>query len=715
MALIGKIRRNPWILIVGIALGLGGFLIMDMVNAGQGPGGGVAQLVVGTVNGEKVRRADFEQVYGLRYNGSTAPTYQNRNNLWQWYTEDRVLAGEAENIGLGVSAEEMMDLEFGNNLSPIIQRNFGNPQQPGQVDREQLNRFKDIIENNSIEEEVAAGRLGPQFRSFWLMQREMIKKDRLQAKLQGMVTKALYTPTWMAEMDYTDQTQAIDFAYVKVPYDQIANDQVALSDSDLNAYLTANAPRYERKKEQRVMDYIAFDVFPTTADSTALRQKMVELAQQYRTTEDSDSNFVLRNEGIISPNYFTAEELSAAASDTLINMPAGSIYGPFIENGSYRIAKVIERHVVADSADTRHILLSAQTPDQFATVNERADSIITVLNNGSADFGELASRFSEDPGSKDNGGEYEGVTPNQFVPEFNKVLFITGTRGQLYKVRTNFGVHIVEILRRTTETTPRAMVSYIDEAIVPSKETQDDIFQRASQFIGNNRDLESMRAAAQEASDLRVVSAPAVDNTAYNIGQLGFSNDTKDAICWAFASYPGDVSPSVYTFTDQQRYYDNKYVVIGLNDIYEAGKPAVDEIRDELEAEVINQKKAEQLATTLSGSDLRSMAGAAGVAVDTASNVKFNSSTIAGLGNEPKVLAAAARLDAGQTSGVIEGNSGVFVIQVMSKPAIGQATNLPAIRNRLTTTARTVVPGSFMRFWVDNMEIEDNRSNFECN
>ena len=59
---------------MAIALGLGGFLIMDMVNAGQGPGGGLSQLVVGKVNGEKIRRTEFERVYGLRFNGSAAPT-----------------------------------------------------------------------------------------------------------------------------------------------------------------------------------------------------------------------------------------------------------------------------------------------------------------------------------------------------------------------------------------------------------------------------------------------------------------------------------------------------------------------------------------------------------------------------------------------------------------------------------------------------------------
>ncbi|RMF00322.1 MAG: hypothetical protein D6772_06525, partial [Bacteroidetes bacterium] len=171
MALIGKIRRNPWILIVAIALGLGGFLIMDSVSQAAGPGNGMSQMVVGKVNGEKVRRTEFERVYGLRYGGATNTSpYQNRNGLWSWFVEERLLKAEAEEIGLTVTGQEINELEFGDNLSPIIRGNFSNPQQPGSVNREQLNYFKQVIENNTIDDEVAQGRLGPQFRDFWLMQ-----------------------------------------------------------------------------------------------------------------------------------------------------------------------------------------------------------------------------------------------------------------------------------------------------------------------------------------------------------------------------------------------------------------------------------------------------------------------------------------------------------------------------------------------------------------
>jgi len=715
MALIGKIRNNSWILIVAIALGLGGFLIMDMVNAGQGPGGGLSQLVVGKVNGEKIRRTEFERVYGLRFNGSAAPTYQNRNTLWDWFVENQLLNDEAEAIGLGVSRTEITDLEFGPNPSPVIRRNFPNPQQPGAVNRQQLDYFKGLIDNNTLQAEIEAGRLSPQFPDFWRMQRDMIVKDRLQSKLQGLVQKSMYTPSWMAEMGYAEQNQTVDFAYIKVPYAEIANESVAISDSDLDAYLRAHSGQYNRKQEQRVLDYVVFNVLPTAADSSAIRDTLAAKIPGFTAAVDGDSTFVLREEGIITPAYSSKDDLSTGIADTVMNMPVGSVYGPYVESGEYRLVKVIDRAVMADSADTRHILLSAQTPDQFAEANTRADSIINVLNAGTTPFDSLVVAFSQDPGSVSNGGKYENVLPNQFVPEFNRVLFITGEIGPLYKVRTSYGVHIVEILKRSASTTTRANVAFLREAIVPSKETQDNIFQDASQFIANNRSLESMAASAQENAALRVVSTPAFDQNAYTIGDLGFSNDTKDAICWAFSADPGDVSPSVYSFTDNQRYYDNKYVVVGLKEIRQPGTPSLDEVRADIEAAVLAEKKAASVASQIQGKSLPALASQFSTQVDTVRNAAFDRAAMPGLGNEPRVIATAVGLEQGQTSSAIQGEAGVFVVQLMRKATVGQATNLPQVRQRMSRTAQGNVASSFMALLRDNSEVEDNRATYECN
>lgn len=714
MALIGQIRRNPWILIVAIGLGLGGFLLMDMNSATKGPGNGMSQMIVGKVNGEKIRRTKFESVLNTRYNGSTASTYENRNQLWSWFVEDELLRAEGATSGLGVSADEINELEFGTSPSPIIQRNFQNPQQPGQLNREQLDYFKQVITDNTIEAEVNEGRLSPQFKNFWLMQREMIVKDRMQSKLQGLVQKSMYTPTWMAEMGFAEQNQRVGFTYVKIPYDNVAPEEVSMSDSDLSSYLSSHKALYERKNELRTLDYVVFDVAPTAADSAEIRKTLVELLPEFTNPANGDSIFVLSHNGIITPAYRNNTELGTTIADTVLNLPKGALYGPYEEAGELRVVKVLDKVVMADSADTRHILLSAQTPADFAAANERADSIINVLQSNPSNFEALVTQFSQDPGSSENGGLYENVTPNQFVPEYNEILFITGKIGAFYKVRTNYGVHVVEVVSRSSNTTQRAQIAYIAESIIPSKDTQDDIYQTAAQFIGNNKDIASLRSSAA-AAGLKVVTTPAFDNNAYTLGQLGFSNETKNAVCWSFSSDEGDVSPNVYAFTDDIRYYDNKYVVVALNDIMEAGTPSVDEIRSDLETAVINTKKAEIIQGKINGTALAAIASQFNTKVDTLNSITFASPSAQGLGNEPKVIAAAIGMEVGQTSAPIEGEGGVFVISVTSKPVIGQATNLPQIRQSMSASSRSVVNSSFMSSFAQKATVDDNRASFDCN
>jgi hypothetical protein len=82
-----------------------------------------------------------------------------------------------------------------------------------------------------------------------------------------------------------------------------------------------------------------------------------------------------------------------------------------------------------------------------AEAKKKADEILKKINEG-GDFAELAREFSEDPGSKSNGGLYEGITQGQFAPEFEKAVFSLKP-GEVAKepVKTNFGYHIIKLER----------------------------------------------------------------------------------------------------------------------------------------------------------------------------------------------------------------------------------------------------------------------------
>ena len=132
MALISKIRKHSWLLILMLALGLGGFVAMDMVGAASKASGN--QFTIGQVNGEKLDWNEFQRAERILYPNATGDVYGQRNYIWNYMVEEQLLKEESEALGLHVGPEEMEELQFGQRLSPIIQRNFRDPNN-GQIGR----------------------------------------------------------------------------------------------------------------------------------------------------------------------------------------------------------------------------------------------------------------------------------------------------------------------------------------------------------------------------------------------------------------------------------------------------------------------------------------------------------------------------------------------------------------------------------------------------
>jgi peptidyl-prolyl cis-trans isomerase D len=713
MALIGKIRKNSWLLVVLIGLGLGGFVVMDMMNSANGPGQGTNQRYLGEVDGEKVDAREFERVYTLLYSNSTTTAMANRTQLWNWYVENSIIQEEADAIGLGVGKAEISELEFSPaRRSGIVTSRFMDPT-TRQVNEQQLSLIKQTIENGNVKQAIESGQLSAGFVDYWRHQRKELVKERLQTKLNNLVAKAMYAPTWMAEMGFAEANQPIDIAYVKVPFDEIDNTDISLSDADYENYLKNHRASYEKDEETRQLKMAIFSVAPTAKDSAALRDALAAKVEPFRNAE-SDSSFVLRERGNLIDAYYKYDDPAVASiADTVRGMEVGEVFGPYVEGNSYLIVKLLERHMIADSADTRHILLSASTPAQFVQVEARIDSIKNAIETGSDTFEALATRLSQDPGSSSNGGKYENVTPNQFVPQFNKVLFVTGQPGQLYKVRTLYGWHLVEVLKRSANQSERVKLAFLGSEIVPSKETQDDVFATASEFIANNQSVADLEAAAASNPEIQLESSQMFAANDYTVNPLGSGNDAREMIRWAFnEADPGDVSGAVYVFKAPGAYYDGQYVVAGLDHVQKAGLPTVANIKSEIEPLVINEKKGEQLIAQIQGSDLNAIANQFNTQVDTSTSVTFNQTLVTGLGNEPKVLATAYGLEEGQVSAPIAGQTGVFVVKLLRKPTLATPTNLPQVRQRLHAEQRSKVAGALITAMKKNANIEDDRATF---
>ena len=79
----------------------------------------------------------FQKTENVLYRNADVDFFGRKEYIWHQSLERAIFEKESKYNGIGVSESELRELEFGNNLSPIIERNFRDPN-TGQVLREQL-------------------------------------------------------------------------------------------------------------------------------------------------------------------------------------------------------------------------------------------------------------------------------------------------------------------------------------------------------------------------------------------------------------------------------------------------------------------------------------------------------------------------------------------------------------------------------------------------
>ena len=702
MALIGEIRKRSWLLMLLIGLALFAFILMDSFS-GERSIFGASQTTMANIAGRKIDITTFNRTEQILYSNATGDPYARKQSLWNYFVEESILNKESESLGLGVSRDELMELQFGQNISPIIQQRFANPNNPRAVDRGRLDEFKTAIETDQ---------LNAQYKQYWGIQEKEIIKDRLQTKLNSMVSKAMFTPSWMVDQAHADQNQRIDFEYVQIPFDEVDNAAVNLTDADYSNFLANNKAAYYSDEESRKVAYVVFDVKASLKDSTDIRAGIESLIPKFRETTD-DSTFVETNYGSMDPAYVKKDALSPAIADEIMNSSPGTVYGPYIDGNAYKAVKVIDKMVVADSVKSRHILRSATNPTELSQAFATIDSLKRVIESGQNDFASLAKEFSQDQSNASKGGELGYAPAGRMVPAFNNLIFYEAEKGKVYSVVTRFGVHLVEVQdRKFLNNDQGVKVAYLSQSIIPSDDTQNEIADKVYEFIGKNRDLSSLIESVNSDPNLEIEYSSPLKANDYIVGTLGGGQASRDIVKFAFSADVNEVAPDLYRYSDPQEFFENKYVVAALQSVIPKGMPSVASIKSDIEQQVINVKKGDILANKIQSRNLANIAQKYNSEVDTAKSVNFQSAFIPGLGSEPKVIAAAFNLNVGETSPPVVGTSGVFLVKVNNKPDNNTPANIAAVRKSTSSSVQNQVRSGLIQALKKNTTIEDFRSKF---
>lgn len=681
--MIQKIRNNmSWLLIPLVGLALLSFILMD---AQFSLGGGANE--VGAINGESISYETFNDKLRSAYRGQSTG-HDQVNQVWSYFLDTEVVCKEARAMGLGVSDAEMEELLYGVNKSPIIIQAFSSPQ-TGQLDQQALEAYRSGTNLDGTE--MATDQL-----KWWSYVQELVANEKLKEKYVNIATKGMYVPTWEAELLAQRNAESVDFAYVKIPYLNIDDSKVNVTDADYKRYIKENQTKLEAPEEQRRVAFVTVDIAPTAQDSLDIKNEVAEIGTRMAAAED-DAQFAQSYAGEYTDAYVEYSTLNSAIQEEVENAALGTVVGPYFDGTQYRVAKVLDKKVIADSVRARHILLRANTQEEALAATQTLETYKSQVENNEMSFDSLAIQYSAD-GSASSGGDLGMVGRRTgFVAPFENAILYNLEEGEMEIVYTQFGVHLIQVTdKKYISNDEMVKVSYVGRNIIPSSETLDNAEAIAINFT-DAADIDEMRTMGSE-QNLVVRTSNAFKSFDNFLSNLGTGGDARNIIRWAFGNdrtvgtdvQPGDVASRLYTFNNPVTNATDKFVVVALESVVGKGVPSVAEAKVSSELNVINMLKGELMQSEITGTNLADIAREYGVAVDTASNVSFSAGLINGLGSEPKVIAKAFNATPGQVSDVIVGKSGVFVIQPITAPRTGQADASSVKRSSVTQLAGQV-------------------------
>ena len=678
MSALQFLREKAGVMVaVVIGLSLFIFVIGDFFSGGTGQTAKARKYYeIGTIGDESLSYQDFEtevsnlvEIYKLSGNTSIdeATTESIREQTWQKMIRERVLDNQYRKLGIGVSSEEVDDLVLGNNPHPIVLQLFTD-QQTGAFNKSVLVNF---LKNTEVDETT---------NKYWLFFENEIVNDRLGTKYNTLVSKGLYVTSKQAEFDRDLSASTVDFSYIVKNYSAISDSLVKITSSDIESYYNKHKESF-KKTALRDLEYVTFDVVPSDEDVKQAEEWINNAKSEFMTAEDPVQFINLTADTRHVGFYVPLSEVPAQLADFVKKEDLTEVFGPYNEDGSLKIARILDAANRPDSVHARHILISAGQTRSLANARTKADSLLKLIKSGTS-FPTLAITNSDDQGSAQLGGDLGWFPEGMMVVPFNNACF-SGKKGDIVTVETTFGMHIIEILAQS-KPSRKYQIGIVDRKIIPGSMTNQRIYSDASQFAGSSSTYEKFNQAITEKGLTKRV---ANDITPQQKTLPGL-DEPRSLVISLFQTEQNNI---VLDNNDQAVFeVGDKYVVAYCTKITQEGIAPMKEVESDIRFQVAKEKKAEILSSEFeknsgSGKSLEDIAATMGLAVQEAAQVTFRSYSVQGAGNEPALIAAAAVSKQGTVTGPVKGENGVYMLSVNNLvPTSDQ--DLAMLKERLTST-----------------------------
>ena len=701
MAVLGNLRKNSFVLIAVIGMALFAFVIAGVFDGS----GFQSQEPIGKVNGEELSISDFRNQMDVLKKSYNFNDLQALTTAWDESVRIELLNQEINELGIGSSSDH---LEYFLSQSPSFNSDERFINDAGLFD---VNKFSNFI--SELKE------INPEAYFQWSNQENQFNNQIKANTYFNLISSGLNSTFFEGKKQYSTSNSNANISFVKIPYSSIPDSLVSVKNSEISKYIKDNPEDFEQESTRNI-DYVIFDESPSKKDQNDLRLRLENLLNQreeynqvsklnevvpgFLTTSDLElflsENSDVPYDSIYRPKGF----FSSDHAQMIFNLDNNQTYGPYTDGEFLKYSKMIDKKRNGN-VRASHILVSYQGAQGASSeitrtkedARKEASRILNLARNNPDSFSSYALEFSDGP-SKSNGGDLGFFQEGMMVKPFNDYVF-SNRVGRIGLVETDFGFHVIKVVAKEDV----VLVGTIGLKNIPSDRTSDSIFNIASKFeIDLGKSIDINKTASD--LDFEVKSLNSIGELDHDLPNM---ENQRRLVQWLFNE---DSSIGDYKRFDLSQ---GGFVIVQINDKQDKGLMPARLATLTVTPILKNQKKAEIIISeNKKYTTLEDLSASNNLEIINVSALNQITPVVSQAGFEPKLVGTAFGLEIGQTSNLIEGETGVYLVKLNSLNSAEEIDSYSAFENQLTSKLRTNLDFNIVQSLKKSADVVDNRSDY---